>query len=161
LHGDEKKDKKRDMRHNKWVQNQFMLLKKHGANYRNVLLVTSLIETVVRDKASCTACKKREDFKKSLKSLGLVIDGNNEKESSYQKDCQHKKDCLKEINEVRVQRNELLHDIIRKGLPEKHIENTITKMAKNIEQICTKSNLFRNYFVTDSSYGFDPANLVK
>jgi len=151
------------MTHNEWVQKQFTRFKKYKdrPNYRDVLLITSFIETVVRDKASCTACKRREDFKKSLEVLGLKIDGNDKRKSSYRQDCQYKEDCLIEINDLRVQRNELLHDIIREELPEEHIGDRIKEMAKNIEQICIKSNLIRNYFVTNSSYGFDPAKLVQ
>jgi len=150
------------MTNSKWVKDEFKRFKKDKGQprYRDVLIVTSFIESVVRDKAS-NKCKKRKDFKRSLEVLGLTIDHTDEKKSTYQQNCQYEKDCLKEINEVRVQRNELLHDIIRKELPKKYIDDTIKEMAKNIEQICIESNLFRNYFVTNSSYGFDPAKLVQ
>lgn len=150
------------MTNSKWVKEEFKRFNQNKGQprYRDVLIVTSFIESVIRDEAS-NKCKKRKDFKKSLEALGLTIDPSDEKKSTYQQNCQYKTDCLKEINEVRVQRNELLHDIIRKSLPKEYIDNTIKEMAKNIERICTKSDLIRDYFRTNSSYGFDPAELVK
>ena len=143
----------------KWVKDQFTLFKKCKGKprYRDVLIVTSFIESVIRDKASKK--QKKKDFKRSLEALGLTIDPTDEKKSTYQQNCQYEADCLQEINEVRVQRNELLHDIIGKSLPKEYIDNTIKDMAKNIERICIKSDIVRNYFV--ENYGFDPKALVQ
>ena len=101
-----------------------------------------------------------KQFKNSLKDLGLNIDTQNEKQSNYASNCKYKKSCLKEINELRVQRNELLHDILREKLPKEYIENLIKEMSKNIEKICSSSDLVRDYFCNDADYKFDPANLV-
>ena len=120
-------------------------------------IVTSFIESVIRDKVSKKG--KKKDFKKSLEVLGLAIDQSDEKKSACQQNCQYEKDCLEEINEIRIQRNELLHDIIGKSLPKEYIDNTIKDMAKNIERICVKSSLIRDYFV--ENYGFDPKTLVQ
>lgn len=150
--------RKHNMTHNDWVRGQFTLLKRRGPSYRNVLLLTSFIETVIRYEAS-KKCKERKEFKQSLEVLRLTIDHGNERKSSHQQNCQYKTDCLIEINLVRVQRNQLLHDIIKESLPKKHIEDTIRDMKKNIEQICTNSDLIRKYF--RDKYGFDPAKLVK
>jgi hypothetical protein len=154
------------MRNKAWVRKQFELFKspKRRPQYRDVLLITSFIETVIKDIASSSKCTKpnnkcpKANFKRSLEVLGLRIDSNNEKKSTYEPGCQHRKDCLKRINVVRVQRNELLHDIIKRRLPPKYIDGTIKKMTKNIQQICTKSSAVRSYFVTN--YRFDPALLV-
>ena len=148
------------MTHNDWVQNQFTLLKRRGPSYRNVLLLTSFIETAIRDEVSKGCTKQRRlDFKPSLGKLGLEIDQSDEKRARYSQDCQYKTSCLMEINRIRVQRNELLHDIIGQSLPEKQIKNTIKDMKKDIEKICTSSSLFRKYF--RGKYGFDPARLVQ
>ena len=149
------------MTNESWIKNQFRLFKKHkrpGSRYRDVLLVTSFIESIVREEASTGRSARLKEFKKSLQDLGLVIDTQDEKISSYSSNCQYQSDCLQEINILRVQRNELLHDIIRKNLPENHINCTIKEMAVNIELICKKSSLIRNYFV--NNYRFDPAMLI-
>jgi septal ring factor EnvC (AmiA/AmiB activator) len=130
------------MTHNDWVRTQFRRFK---IRYRDVLLITSFIETIIRDKASCTACRRREDFEKSLKLL--------------RRNSQYKNDCLKQIDKLRTDRNKLLHDIIREQLAHKVIDDTIREMAENIRQICTGSNLIQNYF--NENYKFDPAKFFK
>lgn len=70
------------------------------------------VESIIRDKASQNK-NTRLDFKRALEELGLDINSKNEKIVSYKKNSQHKKDRLVEINSLRIQRNELLHDIIR------------------------------------------------
>lgn len=142
------------MTNRKWVKEQFKSFKKYKPRYREALIITSFIESITRRIASSSGNSKEKNFKRSLEILGLKIDNNNEKISNYKKNCQYKKDCLKKINIVRVQRNELLHDIIKRRFPKKYIDNTIKKMTKNIETICAKSNLVRNYF--KKNYKFNP-----
>ncbi len=60
---------------------------------------------------------------------------------------------------MRIHRNELLHDIIRRELPEKYIEDAIREIARSTDLVCTKSNLVRDYFT--KSYGFDPAEFFR
>jgi hypothetical protein len=145
------------MENAEWVKTQFGLPKKRGWRYRDVLLLTSFIETVIRDKAAGNR-SKRDDFKKSLKILGLNIATEDEDGASYRQDGQHREECLIEINMLRVQRNRLLHDIIRDRVPEEHINDTIKRMAKNIRRVCTESHMIREYFRTQ--YGLDPAELI-
>jgi len=145
------------MTHNEWVQDQFTQFKRRPSAYRNVLLITSFIEAVVINEASSVPGKDQK-FKPSLKRLGLEIDPKNEEQSSYAQDCQYKGACLIETNLVRVRRNELLHQIIQGSVSQRAIEDKIREMAKNIERICTESDLIRRYF--DENYGFDPAKLV-
>lgn len=146
------------MNNEEWVKTQFESFKKFKSRYREVLIITSFIETIIREVASSNKNNKEKKFKESLESLGLKIDSNNEKKSSYKQNCQYKKDCLIEINVVRVQRNELLHDILKKEHPQKYIDNIIKEMAENIKVICTKSNLIRDYF--NKNYKFNPATEI-
>ncbi len=148
-----------NMENAEWVKAQFGLPKKRrsGWRYRDVLLLTSFIESVVRDAAAPDE-PHRKEFKPSLKTLGLRIENEEEDGASYGQDCRHREDCLIEINTLRIQRNRLLHDIIRDHLPEERINATIKRMAKNIRHVCTESRLIREYFRTE--YGFDPAELI-
>ena len=139
-----------DMDNKQFVKDQFRIFKKRGVNYRNVLMLTSFIESIVRDQAR--QAKKRKDFKHALEILGLDIDRTNGI-ASYNKSSQYKDDCLIEINDLRVQRNELLHDIIKEKLPQKYINDTIKKMGKNIRLIYTKSQFICNYF--KNNFHFD------
>jgi hypothetical protein len=104
-----------DMQNNEeYIKDQFRIFVRRG-QYRDVLMHTSFIETIIKDVSGVTT--RPSTFKKALELLGLVINSENEVESSYAETCQYKKDCLIEINKLRVQRNELLHDIMKKKLP--------------------------------------------
>jgi hypothetical protein len=147
------------MENGRWVKRQFAVVKKlkGEARYREALLLTSFIETVIKDAATPDG-STRKNFRDSLKALGLKIPNEKEDGASYKQDCQHREDCLIEINALRVQRNRLLHDIIREDLAQECIEDTVRKMAKNIKCVCMESGMIREYFRTE--YGFDPADLI-
>lgn len=144
------------MDNQEWVKRQFEFFRKYGARYREALVLTSFIETIVREKASRNG--KRKDFKRSLETLGLVIDKTDERKSTYKPNCMYKKDCLIEVNLLRTGRNELLHDIIKKRLPKKYIDAIVKKMGENIKSIFTKSILARCYF--KNMYGVDPTEML-
>ncbi|HZX50285.1 MAG TPA: hypothetical protein VFE94_04065 [Candidatus Paceibacterota bacterium] len=146
------------MENQEFVKKQFEIFKKRGANYRNVLILTSFIETIIRENAS--KGKKLKEFKQSLVILGLDIDPKDEKVVSYRKNSQHTNDCLIEINLLRVQRNELLHDILKEKHPKEYIDKTIKEMARNLRSVCTSSNLIRDYFSKNTDYNFDPAKIL-
>lgn len=130
-----------------WIKKQFEYFKKYKHRYREVLIITSFIETIIKEEAyNGSAVGRKREFKNALELLGLKINSKNEKISNCKQNSQYKKDCLEEINLLRVQRNELLHDIIKKRLPKEYIDGIIKEMAKNIKEICARSNLIRGYF---------------
>ena len=141
-----------------FIKDQFRIFKKRGG-YRDVLMHTSFIEAVVKNKANL---EKSGQFKQALEKLGLKIDKTNEKNACYRitsnyKD--YKNSCLIEINLLRFQRNELLHDIIKKKLDQEYINNTIKEMKQKIRLVYTKSKLIRDFFT--NNFGIDPSDLLK
>ena len=144
------------MDNQKWIKKQFEFFRKYGARYREALILTSFIETIVREKASKNG--KHKDFKRSLETLGLVIDKKDERKSTCKTSCVYKNDCLVEVNLLRTKRNELLHDIIKKRLPQKYIDAIVRKMGENIRSVFIKSILVRCYF--KDKYGVDPAEML-
>ncbi len=137
-----------------YVKDQFRILV-HRGQFRDVVMHTSFIKTVIKDTASVTI---RPPFKKALVLLGLIIDDADEENSCYAESSQHKANYLVEINKLRVQRNKLLHDIMRERLPQKYIDNIRDEMKGNIWLIYFRSPLVRNYF--KSTYGYDPKDLL-
>ncbi len=153
------------MQKSEWVRSQFGLPKRRKWQYRDVLLITSFIEAVIRGAAPPNISRKRksqkvfkQDFKPSLEALGLRIDCQDERKSAYEQNCQYQDSCLIEINVVRVQRNDLLHTILREDWSVKGINDEIKQMARNIRHICTESRIVRDYF--KANYQFDPAEVV-
>jgi len=135
-----------------YVKDQFRIFVRRG-QYRDVLMHTSFIETIIKEVSGVDG-----SFKSALKQLGLLINSKNEKESSYVETCQYKGDYLTEINKLRFQRNELLHDIMKKELPQDYIDKIRDEMRRNIWLIYFQSPLIRNYFRTKR--GYDPKDLL-
>ena len=118
--------------HKVFIKDQFRILRnKH--QLRDVILHTSFFESIILDTAELY--DKNDSFKKGLKKLGLEINSLDENIASYSKDCENKDDMLFEINSVRVKRNELLHNIIKKRLPQSDINETINEMGISIRDI--------------------------
>jgi hypothetical protein len=138
-----------------YVKDQFRIFV-HRGQFRDVLMHTSFIETVIKDTAGMVTRPRK--FKKALELLGLIINGEDEKESSYEETSQHKGDCLIEINKLRFQRNELLHDIMKERLPQDYIDKVRDEMKQNIWFIYFKSPLIRDYF--KDNRGYDPKDLL-
>ncbi len=145
------------MDNKEWVKEQFKSFRKRDARYREALILTSFIETIVREEAVSNG--KRTNFKQSLEVLGLEIDKRDERKSTYSSSCGYKKDCLIEINFLRTERNELLHDILKKRLPQKYIDAVVRKMRANIMSVFTKSIFVRCYF--RNKYEFDPVDMIE
>lgn len=138
-----------------YVKDQFKILV-HRGQFRDVVMHTSFIETVIKDSATVTT--RPRTFKKALELLGLIIDCEDEEKSCYAEASQHKGSYLVEINKLRVQRNKLLHDIMKERLPQSYIDNIRDEMKENIWLIYFRSPLVRDYFKSTRSY--DPKDLL-
>ncbi|KKS31597.1 hypothetical protein A2380_00995 [candidate division WWE3 bacterium RIFOXYB1_FULL_43_24] len=141
--------------HEKFIIDQFRILNKRR-QLRDVILHTSFFEAIIIDTADLY--DKKSSFMKGLVKLGLEINRENESISRYSDGCDHKNDLLIEINSLRVRRNELLHDIIKKRLPQDIINVAIKEMGENIIKIYKNSPLIIDYYV--AHYGIDPRELI-
>lgn len=141
--------------HEGFIKDQFRILRKKH-QLRDVVLHTSFFEAIIVDTAGLY--DRNSAFKKGLQKLGLEISDSDESISNYFINSEHKGDLLIEINSVRVKRNELLHDIIKKRLPQFTVREKIEEMGTSIKDIYNKSPLIIDYFITH--YDFDPRELL-
>lgn len=116
----------------RWVEKQFD--NALTSTFRNMILHASFIEAVVK-----IIVKKDLTFEKSIIIFPEVI----------VRDFLHK---------LRSERNDLLHDIIKKDRGEMHINKQIVELWKSVTLVYRKSEEIRNYFVVN--YKFDPRDKV-
>jgi hypothetical protein len=115
-----------DVDHLTWIKKQFA--KKHTkACYRNVLIHTSFVETVVRKEA------RQRDFRRAI----AVLRDNRG----------YDRNTVNRIDQLRDKRNTIIHELLKnKGLDENLINTTIKEMRELLEYIYRNSPFVQTYF---------------
>lgn len=135
------------MNKREWILIQFNRFSNPTSKYRRGILLTSFVETAIRSRSA-----NKSGFKGSLIKLGM-------KESATGKDMLilpgglKDNNCLRNIEKIRRIRNKLLHDILKKRMPEKYINDLIDESGKELRIIFSRSQIIRGYFKT--KYHFD------
>lgn len=140
-----------------WVLMQFNRFEKANSKYRNAILMSSFIEMCIRD-SNIGKDGKRPNFFESLIHLGMKIDPFNKQKLILDKFASDP-DCLKNIEAVRLFRNELLHEVLNETMPHEYIERLVEETIKKLKFIYQKSELIRKYF--REKYNLDPKYELK
>lgn len=114
------------MKHSDWVVNQFKE-KRTKEQYRDVLIHTSFVETIVREET------EGADFSCAIKILGRDKDSISEP--------------IGEMESLRKLRNEIVHDLLKNpGLTSELISSKIKEMKILLRKIYNNSSFVRKYF---------------
>ena len=114
------------MTHKDWIKSQFDK-KRKKENYRNVLIHTSFIETIVKKSAGSS------NFDCAIKILKA--------------DTKNKNEPLKEIDDLRKKRNAIIHEILNNKTfkVEDDINGVVKTMKALLKQIYSNSHLIDVY----------------
>jgi hypothetical protein len=135
------------MNKKEWVLRQFNRFSKPTSPYRSAILLTSFVETSVTQ-----SFNNKFKFKESLRRLGMKS-SNNKKDELILIRGINDPNCLKNIEKIRQLRNDLLHNILIKRMPQKHIDKRIDSIRNHLKIIFSKSQIVKNYF--KGRYSFD------
>ena len=121
------------MTHQEWVRNEFPCRRR--SPYRDVLIHTSFIETIIREKA-----KGHPPWKCAI----TILRGNHKYDG----------DKLAEIDELRKLRNRIVHDLLKdSNLTNTLIRKILRDMKKLLKDIYHDSDVIKDYF--RKHYGID------
>ena len=120
-----------DMNHLAWIKEQFQK-KNTKVSYRNVLIHTSFMETVVKKEAD----QGRVDFDCAIKIL--------------RSNSRYNRTTIIEIDGLRKKRNKIIHELLKNnGLDEALINMTIKEMRGLLKNIYHNAPFVQRYFLNE------------
>jgi hypothetical protein len=126
-----------DMNHSTWIAEQFK--KKTKACYRNVLIHTSFVETVVKEEALSKLSKKKR--KKKPRKMGFECAIKVLRRNGYDRNM------VDQIDKLRDKRNKIIHALLKDmNLNERLINMTIREMRALLKHIYHNSAFIQGYF---------------